>query len=336
MNNNQMDKTITNLNESRNKIENKEQIISVNSEESAKSSKINIDSYLDKDQRAYEVLKYNDKCEEHNQISYILPLVRSTPKFVLFIILNIFTVGIINLFVAWFPKIILYIYYRVTDLNTATHFGIFSKHDKDFEVVIKTIIELPQIDYDGETSLYRKFNFNIDHGATQILLFEYKIFKYLYCEQKGGFESISYYIRTVQSMIVNNFSTGLNPNEVSYMRKIFGICDIDIKINSCGKILFNEITDPFYLFQLYAIILWFCTNYYYYAAVVIVLVIISLVLNVYGTYKNLKRIQEMSRYSCPVIVYRKNENNEIMEGVEMNSTELVQGDVFEIPENGFS
>ena len=44
----------------------------------------------------------------------------------------------------------------------------------------------------------------------------------------------------------------------------------------------------------------------------------------------------MSRYSCPVIVYRKNENNEIMEGVEMNSTELVQGDVFEIPENGFS
>ena len=27
-------------------------------------------------------------------------------------------------------------------------------------------------------------------------------------------------------MIVNNFSTGLNPNEVSYMRKIFGICDI--------------------------------------------------------------------------------------------------------------
>ena len=84
-------------------------------------------------------------------------------------------------------------------------------------------------------------------------------------------------------MIVNNFSTGLNPNEVSYMRKIFGICDIDIKINSCGKILFNEITDPFYLFQLYAIILWFCTNYYYYAAVVIVLVIISLVLNVYGT-----------------------------------------------------
>ena len=120
------------------------------------------------------------------------------------------------------------------------------------------------------------------------------------------------------------------------MRKIFGICDIDIKINSCEKILFNEITDPFYLFQLYAIILWFCTNYYYYAAVVIVLVIISLVLNVYGTYKNLKRIQEMSRYSCPVIVYRKNENNEIMEGVEMNSTELVQGDVFEIPENGFS
>ena len=258
MNNNlQVDKTISQLDSNMNKIENNDQIISVNSEESTKSSKINIDSYLDKDQKAYEVLKYNDNCEEHNQISYILPLVRTTPKFILFIVLNIFTVGIINLFVAWFPKLILYIYYSVTDLNTATHFGIFSKHDKDFEVVKKNIIDLPPIDYNGETSVYNKFNFNIEYGATQILLFEYKLFKYLYLPKKGGFESIDYYIRTVHSNIVENYSSGLNPNEVTYMRKIFGICDIDIKISSCGKILFEELTDPFYLFQLYSIILWY-------------------------------------------------------------------------------
>ena len=137
-------------------------------------------------------------------------------------------------------------------------------------------------------------------------------------------------------MIVEKYSAGLNPNEVSYMRKIFGICDIDIKISSCGKILFEELTDPFYLFQLYSIILWYCTKYYYYASVIVVLAIISLVLSVYGTYKNMKKIQEISRYSCSVKVYRRNENNEFMEGVEMNSTELVPGDVFEIPEDGLA
>ena len=336
--NHQVVKTSSKLNASMSKVDNKDQdqIISVNSEESDKSSVLDINSYLGKDQKAYEVLKYNDNCEEHNQISYILPLARTTPKFILFIVLNIFTVGIINLFVAWFPKLILYIYYSVTDLNTATHFGIFSKHDKDFEVVKKNIIDLPPIDYNEETSVYNKFNLNIEHGATQILIFEYKLFKYLYSERKVGFESIDYYIRTIHSMIVEKYSAGLNPNEVSYMRKIFGICDIDIKISSCGKILFEELTDPFYLFQLYSVILWYCTKYYYYASVIVVLAIISLVLSVYGTYKNMKKIQEISRYSCSVKVYRRNENNEFMEGVEMNSTELVPGDVFEIPEDGLA
>ena len=96
------------------------------------------------------------------------------------------------------------------------------------------------------------------------------------------------------------------------MKKIFGICDIDIQINSCGKLLFEELTDPFYLFQLYSVILWYSTNYYLYASVIVALAILSLILSVYGTYKNLKKIQEISRYSCPVRVYRLNENNEYL------------------------
>ena len=336
MNQNQVDKTISKADASVNNIINNDQIISVNSDDSEKSSKIDINSYLDKDQKAYEILKYNENCEEHNQISYVIPLVRTKGKFIIFIILNIFTVGIINLFIEWFPKMILYIYFSVTDINTATHFGIFSKHDKDFEVVKKQVIDLPPIDYDNENSVYNKFNLNIEHGATQIILFEYKLFKYLFISKSDGFESINYYIRTIHSTIVENYSSGLNPNEILYMRKIFGICDIDIKINSCGKILFNELTDPFYLFQLYSVILWYCTQYYYYASVIVVLAIISLTLSVYSTYKNMKKIQEISRYSCPVKVYRKNENNEFMDGVEINSTELVPGDVYEIPEDGLA
>ena len=142
------------------KIENNSQKISVK-DDSSESSQIKINSYLKHGQKAYEVLYYNINCEEHNQISYILPLVRTTPKFILFIVLNIFTVGIINLFVAWFPKMILYIYFSVTELKTATHFGIFSKHDKDFEVVDKNVIDLPPIDYDSQNSIINKFNLNI-------------------------------------------------------------------------------------------------------------------------------------------------------------------------------
>ena len=305
------------------------------SEKSTKTEDLEL-QYTKDGNKVYKVLLYANNCEEHNQVSLIIPLARTTPKFVLFIILNIFTIGIINLFVAWFPKLILYIYYSVTTLENATHFGIFSKEDHSFEVVKKEVIDLPPIDYDSELSVVKKFNLNIEHGATQIIIFEYKIFHYIYCPSKDNFEAISYQIKAAQSVVVENYSAGLNPNEVLYMNKIFGICDIDIKINSCGKILFDELTDPFYLFQLYSVILWYCTNYYYYASVIVILAVLSLILSVYGTYKNLKKIQEISRYSCPVRVYRKNENNEFMEPVEINSTELVPGDMIEIPEDGLA
>ena len=312
------------------------EVVSVNEEEESTKTEDLVLKYTKDGHKVYQVLLYQNNCEEHNQISLIVPLARTTPKFVLFIILNIFTVGIINLFVAWFPKLILYIYFSVSSLENATHFGIFSKEDKDFETVEKKIIDLPPIDYDSPLSVAKKFNLNIDHGATQICTFEYKLFNYIYNSTKDNFEAISYQIKAAQSILVEDYSTGLNPNEVLYMKKIFGVCDIDIKINSCGKILFDELTDPFYLFQVYSVILWYCTEYYYYASVIVVLAVLSLVLSVYGTYKNLKKIQEISRYSCPVKVYRRNENNEFMEPVELNSTELVPGDIIEIPEDGLA
>ena len=327
---------ITNLEGSTNNINNNDQILSVNSEESERSVKINIYSYLSKDQKAYEVLKYDENCEEHNQISYILPLVRSTPKFILFIFLNICTVGIINLVVVWFPKIVLYIYYNVTYLNKATHFGIFSKHDKAFKVIEKKVIDLPPIDYDSDTSVYSKFNFNIEYGATQIVLFEYNLFKYVYSPRTDEFEALNYYIKTTNSMIVDKYSTGLNPKEINYMRNIFGICDLDVKLSSCCKILFNELTDPYYLWILIIVLIFVFTGYLLYGIAIFLVFAIAILIGVLETRKNMKHIEEISRYSCPVKVYRKNENNEVMEGVEIDSTELVPGDVYELPEEGLS
>ena len=298
------------------------------------NSQININSYLKKGQKAYKVLKYHENCEEDNQISYILPLVRTTPKFILFIILNICSVGIINIFLEWFPKFILYIYYSVTDLKSATNFGIFSKLDEEFEVVEKNEIDLSKIDNDSKKRMNKNFNFNIELDTNQIITFEYRYFKYLYSISLDNFEALSYSIKATQKNILNYYSTGLNSNEVLYMRNIFGKCDIDIKINSWGHILFDELTDPYYIFLLYSLILWFCLGSYIYAIFIMVLDIICFFLSVCESYSNLKKIQILSRYSCPVKVYRKNEKNNLIGMVQIDSTELVPGDVFEIPEEG--
>ena len=306
-----------------------------NDKNSKNDEEIDVKAYISENQKAYRIHKYAHNCEEHNQISFILPLIRSTPKFILFIILNIFTVGIINLFVAWFPKIVLYIYYKVTTLEECSHFGVFSK-DKDFSVVEKKVIDLPEIDSTGENNLIKRFNLNINYEEKMIIMFEYKLFDYIFNSKKDRFTTIDYQIKEKQSEIIEKYSSGLNKNEIELMRLIFGKCDIDIRVSSVGKLLLDELTDPFYLFQLYSIILWYCTEYYYYASVIVVLTVISLILSVYGTYQNLKHLQEISRYSCPVKILRKNENNELMDPVEMDSSELVPGDLFEIPEDGLA
>ena len=291
-------------------------------------------NYLSSGQKAYKVYKYADNCEEHNQISFVLPLIKSTPKFVLYIILNIFTVGLINLFIAWFPKLNLYLYYKVTELGSATHFGVFSK-DKELLVVKKKEIIFPEIPND-EKSVIKKFNLNINYKEKKAVMFEYKLFDYIYITERDEFTSIDYKIKDKQVNIIEEYSSGLNPNEIELMKSLFGICDIDIRVSSIGKILLEELTDPFYLFQVYSIILWYCTEYMYYASVIVVLTIVSLVVSVHGTYKNLKQLQKISHYSCPVKVYRKNESDEYMDPIEVSSTELVPGDLFEIPEDGLA
>ena len=291
--------------------------------------------YISENQKSYKVDKYANNCEEHNQISFILPLIKSTPKFILYIIFNIFTVGIVNLFIVWFPILNLYLYYRVTTLDEATHFGIFSK-DNELSIVKKKEIIFPEIN-DVENSVIKKFNLNINYQEKKAIMFEYKLFDYIYITRKEQFTSLDYKIEDTQANIIEEYSSGLNPNEIELMRLLFGICDIDIRVNSVGKILLDELTDPFYLFQLYSVILWYLTEYYYYASVIVLLTVVSLIVSVHGTYTNLKQLQEISRYSCQVKVYRKNEKNEFMdEPVEMSSINLVPGDLFEIPDDGLA
>jgi hypothetical protein len=137
-------------------------------------------------------------------------------------------------------------------LENSTHLGVFSKENKEFEVVELNKISLPPIDYDNDQNIAKRFNLNIPHGSKQIITIEYNMFKYIFSIEKKNFDAIYFQ----HKIIIDNYSTGLNPNEALYMKKIFGICVLDIKINSCDKILFDELTDPFYLFQLYVLILW--------------------------------------------------------------------------------
>jgi cation-transporting ATPase 13A2 len=135
--------------------------------------------------------------------------------------------------------------------------------------------------------------------------FRFKLFNYFYNQDEKNFKSIKFNIKTTQDKIHKVFTKGLNPDEIIYQRKIFGNCDLIVKIDSVFALLYKEVTDPFYIFQICSIILWFYYDYKPYAVVILVTTVVSLFYSVYETRVNLLNIQRMARYTCKLNVFRQ-------------------------------
>ena len=280
----------------------------------------------------YYVNKYSVSSEEYTHIKKIIPLEITRLKRITYITLNIITFGIINLFMRWFPKLKSYIRYNVTTLFKATYLGIYGMHGvMNIKKIKKIIFPLVNIEKD---SIISNLGINIQ-STKNAIMFDYKSYDYVFNDKKGEFEILDYRIKSPKNKVLNIFSAGLYPNEVDFLKLIFGKCDIDMQITNFKKILLNELSDPFYLFQLYSVTLWILTDYYLYSVIVIILTLASLFISLKETYSNLKKIEELSKYSCPVNIYRKDSNGNISIK-KLSSLELVPGDLFEVPDEGIT
>ena len=101
-------------------------------------------------------------------------------------------------------------------------------------------------------------------------------------------------------------------------------------MKSIPRLLIEEILNPFYLFQIAAMFLWFFDGYVAYACCILVISIGSAITSLVETITNLRSIRKMAHYTCKVKVMRNGDENEL---TEMESDNLVPGDVVEVPEN---
>ncbi|EEB08701.1 P-type ATPase P5 type [Schizosaccharomyces japonicus yFS275] len=121
-----------------------------------------------------------------------------------------------------------------------------------------------------------------------------------------------------------NVKSGLEREAINDRLKVFGNNDIDLKVKSAGQLLVDEVLHPFYIFQVFSIVLWCMDSYYYYAVCILLISVISVLNSLFETQKTMKRMREMSRFVCSVRVYRDGFWTSI------SSTDLVVGDVFEL------
>jgi cation-transporting P-type ATPase 13A2 len=220
-----------------------------------------------------------------------------------------------------------YFLYQATTLKKATHMGILGQDGK-FHLVEAFEIDLPKI---NNSPLLTYFKTNVHSQKTK--MFEYKLTKYIYSPIKKNFLCLKFQINCSFDILSRKFLSGLTEAEVEYQRNIFGDCDQQVRIDSVFTLLLQEIKDPFYIFQFFSVMLWMFNAYVKYAIVIIITTVISLIIAIYEVRTNLLGIQKIARYSCNVIIYRNCLSTNQKKGILCSSSELVPGDLFELPED---
>uniref|UniRef100_A0A673YDV5 ATPase 13A3 n=1 Tax=Salmo trutta TaxID=8032 RepID=A0A673YDV5_SALTR len=95
--------------------------------------------------------------------------------------------------------------------------------------------------------------------------------------------------------------------------------------------LLLQVLNPFYIFQLFSVILWSADEYYYYAVAIVFMSVISIATSLYTIKKQYVMLHDLVAAHSIVRVSVCRANNDIEEAL---STDLVPGDVMVIPSNG--
>uniref|UniRef100_A0A8C0EZ75 Polyamine-transporting ATPase 13A3 n=1 Tax=Bubo bubo TaxID=30461 RepID=A0A8C0EZ75_BUBBB len=136
---------------------------------------------------------------------------------------------------------------------------------------------------------------------------------------------------TFCSSIHNEHSTGLTKGMHDYRKAFYGVNEIAVKVPSIFKLLIKEVLNPFYIFQLFSVILWITDEYHYYALAIVIMSVISIVSSLYTIRKQYVMLHDMVAAHSIVRVSVCRGNQEIE---EILSTDLVPGDIMLIPSNG--
>lgn len=78
---------------------------------------------------------------------------------------------------------------------------------------------------------------------------------------------------------------GLSIHEQLSRSIVFGYNEITIPLRDVKTLLFLEVLNPFYVFQIFSVVLWFTYDYYYYACVILLMSIFGISMSIIQTKK---------------------------------------------------
>ncbi|KAG6587192.1 P-type ATPase (P-ATPase) Superfamily [Phytophthora cinnamomi] len=151
--------------------------------------------------------------------------------------------------------------------------------------------------------------------------FEFKKQRYVYDYERGEFRRYLATIREDLGKLQRRSDTGLDEHVVRTKQELFGANRISIDKPSIAELLFVKLVHPFYIFQIFSIVVWFFKDYTKYAIVIMSMSTLSLAYEIYSEVSNNNRL-------CSLV--RSNRHFQVLRGsivFRVHEAELVPGDI---------
>ncbi|XP_072940541.1 polyamine-transporting ATPase 13A3-like isoform X2 [Epargyreus clarus] len=172
------------------------------------------------------------------------------------------------------------------------------------------------------------------NGDNRLRYFLYRHTRFVWVNEQGAFINV---LDLNEKMTVGFWMenmSGINKKQQTELLKLYGQNSVEVEIKSYWTLFVDEVFNPFYLFQLFSIILWSLDEYYQYATCVFILSAGSCMMALYQTKQMSINLHNMAGSSDHKSVHVLRPSLSGNESCVVGSERLVPGDVIVLPPDG--
>ncbi|XP_011703972.1 PREDICTED: probable cation-transporting ATPase 13A3 isoform X3 [Wasmannia auropunctata] len=277
---------------------------------------------------------------------------KSSPRTTLTYVSYVLSIGLVRLLFHWYPWMHLYATHRKCALSYATkilaidHYqGYKSYFVRDVrkistkDITAKSLLAiLDTVDQDLlEKIKDKKLKINLENG-TRCEVHEYKAFWckkkcYIWDTTKNIFSRlVGLDNGTMCSDLHVSCSNGLSKEEQLLRRIVYGNNDIIVPLQNIGVLLLLEVLNPFYIFQVFTLSVWFAEGYLYYTIAIVLMSLFGITSSIVQTRKNQLNLRgTVASKTVSLESVRVLRDTGIFENI--SSKQLVPGDLIELPKH---
>lgn len=118
----------------------------------------------------------------------------------------------------------------------------------------------------------------------------------------------------------------LTQKQRDFARVLYGPGEIIVPSANVFLLFIDELLNPFYIFQIFSLGIWYWEAYTLFAIVLSVLSAFSILSSVYDSWSANRRVRKLAKYTCEVEILQADGSFKAQ-----NSTHLLPGDVIKVP-----